>query len=234
MMVEHQPGEAAPRAGRGLRLMMTLAFAAVIAFGFRVFAFEPFNISSNSMVPTLKAGDLFFVSKFSYGYSRFSVPFGIFDFEGRVLESAPKRGDVVVFRQPNNDSVTFIKRVIGLPGDSVAVHDGILHINETPVRRVDAGRGTTSDGLAELTYREFEEFLPGGASHRIREMTDAGFNDNTRIFDVPPGHYFLMGDNRDNSNDSRTAHVGMVPAENLVGKAVWTGGADDGARELAQ
>ena len=204
---------------KGISAVKTLIFAAVLALLFRAFAFEPFNIPSGSMIPTLKVGDFLFVSKFSYGYSRFSFPFGIFNFQGRILESAPERGDVVVFRQPNNDSVSFIKRVIGLPGDSIAVRDGILLINETPVTRIDVGRGTTSRGQIVLTYREFEEILPGGESHLIREMTDAGFNDNTRIFGVPQGHYFMMGDNRDNSNDSRTSLVGMVPAENLVGKA---------------
>lgn len=197
----------------------TIIIAGALALTFRSFLFEPFNIPSGSMIPTLKVGDYLFVSKFSYGYSRYSFPFGIIPFNGRVLAGEPERGDVVVFRQPRNESVAFIKRVVGLPGDEIAVRRGILHINDTPVTRRHSEEGTTTDGISVRKFDEYVETLPEGSEHRIREMTDAGILDNTPVFVVPEGHFFMMGDNRDNSNDSRTGSVGMVPSENLIGKA---------------
>ena len=197
----------------------TIIIAGALALTFRSFLFEPFNIPSGSMIPTLKVGDYLFVSKFSYGYSRYSFPFGIIPFNGRVLASEPERGDVVVFRQPRNESVAFIKRVVGLPGDEIAVRRGVLHINGTPVTRRHSEEGTATDGISVRKFDEYVETLPEGSEHRIREMTDAGILDNTPVFVVPEGHFFMMGDNRDNSNDSRTGSVGMVPSENLIGKA---------------
>ena len=197
----------------------TIIIAGALALTFRSFMFEPFNIPSGSMIPTLKVGDYLFVSKFSYGYSRYSFPFGIIPFSGRVLAGEPARGDVVVFRQPRNESIAFIKRVVGLPGDEIAVRRGILHINGTPVTRRHSEEGTATDGVSVRKFDEYVETLPEGTEHRIREMTDGGILDNTPVFIVPDGHFFMMGDNRDNSNDSRTGSVGMVPAENLIGKA---------------
>ena len=197
----------------------TIIIAGALALTFRSFLFEPFNIPSGSMIPTLKVGDYLFVSKFSYGYSRYSFPFGIIPFNGRVLAGEPERGDVVVFRQPRNESVAFIKRVVGLPGDEIAVRRGVLHINGTPVTRRHSEEGTATDGISVRKFDEYVETLPEGSEHRIREMTDAGILDNTPVFVVPEGHFFMMGDNRDNSNDSRTGSVGMVPSENLIGKA---------------
>ena len=197
----------------------TIIIAGALALTFRSFMFEPFNIPSGSMIPTLKVGDYLFVSKFSYGYSRYSFPFGIIPFSGRVLAGEPTRGDVVVFRQPRNESIAFIKRVVGLPGDEIAVRRGILHINGTPVTRRHSEEGTATDGVSVRKFDEYVETLPEGTEHRIREMTDGGILDNTPVFIVPDGHFFMMGDNRDNSNDSRTGSVGMVPAENLIGKA---------------
>ena len=197
----------------------TIIIAGALALTFRSFLFEPFNIPSGSMIPTLKVGDYLFVSKFSYGYSRYSFPFGIIPFNGRVLAGEPERGDVVVFRQPRNESVAFIKRVVGLPGDEIAVRRGVLHINGTPVTRRHSEEGTATDGISVRKFDEYVERLPEGSEHRIREMTDAGILDNTPVFVVPEGHFFMMGDNRDNSNDSRTGSVGMVPSENLIGKA---------------
>ena len=171
------------------------------------------------MIPTLKVGDYLFVSKFSYGYSRYSFPFGIVPFDGRVLASEPERGDVVVFRQPRNENVAFIKRIVGLPGDDIQVKRGVLHINGVPVKRDHDDVGTATDGFSVMKYDDYVETLPEGTTHSIREMTDAGSLDNTRVYSVPAGHYFMMGDNRDNSNDSRTASVGLVPFENFIGKA---------------
>lgn len=197
----------------------TIVIAGLLALGFRSLLFEPFNIPSGSMIPTLKVGDYLFVSKFSYGYSRYSFPLAFLPFEGRILGSAPERGDVIVFRQPKNESVAFIKRLVGLPGDRIEVREGILHINDAPVTRTRSGSGTAADGFAVMQYLEFEETFPDGGTHRIREMTDKGALDNTRVYTVPEGHFFMMGDNRDRSNDSRTPSVDMVPFENLIGKA---------------
>ena len=197
----------------------TIIIAGALALFFRSLLFEPFNIPSGSMIPTLKVGDYLFVSKFSYGYSRYSFPLGAIPFSGRVLASEPERGDVVVFKQPGNESVAFIKRLVGLPGDEIAVKGGILHINGVAVDRQHDDIGTATDGFNVMKYDDYIETLPEGTSHRIREMTDNGALDNTRTFTVPDGHYFMMGDNRDNSNDSRTSSVGLVPFENFIGKA---------------
>ena len=207
----------------------TIIIAGALALIFRSFLFEPFNIPSGSMIPTLKVGDYLFVSKFSYGYSRYSFPFGIIPFNGRVLAGEPERGDVVVFRQPRNESVAFIKRVVGLPGDEIAVRRGVVHINGTPVTRRHSEEGTATDGISVRKFDEYVETLPEGSEHRIREMTDAGILDNTPVFVVPEGHFFMMGDNRDNSNDSRTGSVGMVPSENLIGKAQFLFFSHDGS-----
>jgi signal peptidase I len=200
-------------------LLRTILFAGLIAIGFRSFLFEPFNIPSGSMMPTLLVGDYLFVSKFSYGYSRHSFPLGLVPFDGRVMSDTPERGDVVVFRQPTETSVAFIKRVVGMPDDEIQVKAGILHINGVPVDRRLVGEGTETNGISVMKYMVYEETLPGGRTHLIQEMSDQASLDNTIAFKAPPGHYFMMGDNRDNSNDSRVSNVGMVPAENLIGEA---------------
>ncbi len=200
-------------------LVKTILVAGVIALGFRSFLFEPFNIPSGSMVPSLLVGDYLFVSKSSYGYSRYSFPFGIAPFSERVFSAEPKRGDVAVFRQPTDPAVAFIKRVIGMPGDQIQVKDGILHINSVPVERSYLGSATATNGFMTMNFKVYEETLPNGSSHLIQERSDSDSFDNTTVYFVPDDHYFMMGDNRDNSRDSRTTAVGMVPAENLVGRA---------------
>ena len=197
----------------------TIVIAGALALGFRSLLFEPFNIPSGSMIPTLLVGDYLFVSKYSYGYSRYSFPFGIAPFDGRIFETPPERGDVAVFRQPQNESVAFIKRIVGLPGDRIQVTDGILRINEVAVNRVRKGFATASDGYNVIRFAVYQETLPNGKSYLIQERSDDDVLDNTNVFLVPEGHYFMMGDNRDNSRDSRTTSVGMVPAENLIGRA---------------
>ena len=197
----------------------TIVIAGLIALGFRSFLFEPFNIPSGSMMPTLLVGDYLFVSKYSYGYSRYSFPLGLIKFDGRIADSQPERGDIAVFRQPNKTSITFIKRIVGLPGDQIQVKGGILHINGNAVERQQVGEGTATNGVSVMSYSVYHETLPGGRTHLIQEMTDQGSLDDTVVFTVLPGHYFMMGDNRDNSRDSRTSAVGMVPARNLIGKA---------------
>lgn len=198
----------------------TIVIAGALALGFRSLLFEPFNIPSGSMIPTLLVGDYLFVSKYSYGYSRYSFPFGLAPFNGRVFETSPERGDVAVFRQPQNESVAFIKRIVGLPGDRIQVTDGVLRINDVAVNRVRKGFATASDGYNVIRFAVYQETLPNGKSYLIQERSDDDdVLDNTNVFLVPEGHYFMMGDNRDNSRDSRTTSVGMVPAENLIGRA---------------
>ncbi len=197
----------------------TILIAGALALGFRSLLFEPFNIPSGSMIPTLLVGDYLFVSKYSYGYSRYSFPFGVAPIDGRIFESQPERGDVAVFRQPKNESVAFIKRIVGLPGDRIQVTDGVLRINDVLVNRSKKGIATATDGYDVIKFVVYEETLPNGRSYVIQEKSDNDMLDNTSVYEVPPGHYFMMGDNRDNSRDSRAASVGMVPAENLIGRA---------------
>jgi len=197
----------------------TIVIAGALALGFRSLLFEPFNIPSGSMIPTLLVGDYLFVSKYSYGYSRYSFPFGMAPFDGRIFETPPDRGDVAVFRQPQNESVAFIKRIVGLPGDRIQVTDGVLRINDVAVNRVRKGFATATDGYNVIRFAVYQETLPNGKSYLIQERSDDDVLDNTNVFLVPEGHYFMMGDNRDNSRDSRTTSVGMVPAENLIGRA---------------
>ena len=197
----------------------TIVIAGALALGFRSLLFEPFNIPSGSMIPTLLVGDYLFVSKYSYGYSRYSFPFGMAPFDGRIFETPPERGDVAVFRQPQNESVAFIKRIVGLPGDRVQVVNGVLHINDVAVNRDRKGFATASDGYNVIRFAVYQETLPNGKSYLIQERSDDDLLDNTNVFLVPEGHYFMMGDNRDNSRDSRTTSVGLVPVENLIGRA---------------
>ncbi|KZM48869.1 signal peptidase I [Labrenzia sp. OB1] len=195
--------------------------ALLLALIVRTFLFQPFNIPSGSMKDTLLIGDYLFVSKYSYGYSRFSFPFGLGPFSGRVLSSDPERGDVAVFKLPTNTSVDYIKRVIGLPGDTIQVTDGIVHINGEPVKRerIDDYIEQSPSGVVRRVPR-FRETLPNGVSYDTLDLTTRGQLDNTREYKVPEGHYFMMGDNRDNSVDSRVlSRVGYVPIENFMGRA---------------
>ncbi len=199
----------------------TILYAVLIALFVRTFLYEPFNIPSGSMMPTLLEGDYLFVSKFSYGFSRYTVPMGLPLFEGRILGGEPEVGDVVVFKLPSDPSTDYIKRLIGLPGDRIRMIAGILHINGEPVprRRVEDYVGTDREGNPVRTPR-YIETLPNGREHYILERSDSGFLDNTQEYVVPEGHFFFMGDNRDSSQDSRVlGAVGYVPLENLVGRA---------------
>ena len=197
----------------------TLAVAVLIAIGFRSFLFEPFNIPSGSMIPTLLVGDYLFVSKYSYGYSRYSFPFGIIPIDGRLAAGEPERGDVAVFRLPSNVSVDYIKRVIGLPGDRVQLKSGILYINDEEVPRRLIGPANVQMGDRTITAQAYEETLPNGKSYVIHEIGNFDRVDNTAVYTVPENHYFMMGDNRDNSKDSRFLDIGTVPLENFVGRA---------------
>ena len=218
----------------------TIFWALLIAGIFRTLFFQPFWIPSGSMKDTLLIGDFLFVNKMAYGYSRYSCPFGACPIPGRILASEPERGDVVVFRHPVRN-VDFIKRVVGLPGDRIQVIDGVLQINGAPVgmtRIEDFAEPKEPQGPQRLMPRcandpvgtggtclkeRYTETLPGGASHDILNITNNWVADNTPVFTVPEGQYFFMGDNRDNSEDSRfpasAGGLGFVPAEYLIGRA---------------
>ncbi len=232
-------------------LVKTIIWAALIALVVRTFLYEPFNIPSGSMMPTLLVGDYLFVSKIAYGYGRYSFPFGLAGFEGRIWPDEPIRGDVVVFRPPGEPETDFIKRVIGLPGDRVQLQDGSLHLNGQRVERRRIEDYADADNRFGSPVPQYIEILPGGIQHRIIEISgDEGDLDNTPVYVVPEGHYFMMGDNRDGSNDSRPwdrssgigidgeigaanaqilDKVGFVPRDHLVGPAqilFWSYGPD--------
>jgi signal peptidase I len=239
-------GPGAKTEGGITETIKTVVYALLIAGVFRTLFFQPFWIPSGSMKDTLLIGDFLFVNKMAYGYSRHSCPFSLCPIPGRILFSEPERGDVVVFRHPVNGT-DFIKRLIGLPGDTVQLRDGVIFLNGAEVPQVSAGTfeevfepqgpmghlprcedgpvgegGICTSSRARETLPPTESF-PEGRSHNVLNIDAAGFADNTDIFTVPPGQYFFMGDNRDNSQDSRFSQamggVGFVPAENLIGRA---------------
>jgi signal peptidase I len=222
------------KSGGSAETIRTVLYAVLIAIAVRTFLYEPFNIPSGSMKPTLLIGDYLFVSKASYGYSRYSLPFGLPLFSGRIWETPPERGDVAVFKLPSDGKTDYIKRIIGLPGDKIRVVNGILEINGVPVQReriedyVEEGYGGTP-----IRMIQYIETLPNGVKHRIIEESDEETYDNTPVYEVPAGHYFAMGDNRDNSLDSRVSEgVGFIPEQNLVGRAEFLFFSTDGSASL--
>jgi signal peptidase I len=210
--------------GRGLGNLFLgmLLLLAVIAplFGFRAFLYQPFSMPSGSMKPTLLIGDSFVAAKYAYGYSRYSLPGSLALFAGRIFAAPPRYGDVVVFRLPRDPSTDYVKRVVGLPGDHLQMIHGLLHINGTPVNRERIEDFVDTDASGRTTRgKQWRETLPNGATYVTLDLVDEGYYDNTPVYDIPPGHYFMMGDNRDNSQDSRMLpQVGYVPFENLVGR----------------
>ena len=200
----------------------TIVYAGLIAVGIRTIAFEPFNIPSGSMIPTLLIGDYLFVSKYSYGYSRYSIPFAPDLFSGRILGRLPDRGDVAVFKWPRDNQTDYIKRIVGLPGDRIQMKSGQLYINGALVPRRAGGDYTADEQGSRTVARLFVETLPNGRQHELLKMYEEGGLNTTPEYKVPEGHVFAMGDNRDNSSDSRvmdSSGVGFVPIENLVGRA---------------
>jgi signal peptidase I len=200
--------------------LKTLVYAIAIALFVRTFAYEPFNIPSGSMKPTLLVGDYLFVSKFAYGYSKYSLPLSLPLFSGRIFGSLPERGDVAVFKLPTDNKTDYIKRIVGLPGDRLQVINGILHVNGDAVDVEPVGPFMDEMNGREIAVASYRERLPeSDREHLILDLTERGRLDNTGVFEVPPGHVFAMGDNRDNSLDSRTDAVGYIPLENLIGRA---------------
>ncbi|MBA5776638.1 signal peptidase I [Stappia sp. F7233] len=198
-----------------------IAQALILALIVRTLLFQPFNIPSGSMMDTLLIGDYLFVSKYSYGYSRYSFPYGLAPIDGRVWSAEPERGDIAVFKLPKDNSTDYIKRVIGLPGDEIQMIDGVLHINGEAVKRERIDDFIDKDTFGSVRrVPRYRETLPNGVSYETLDLTTRGTWDNTGIYKVPPGHFFMMGDNRDNSTDSRVLNsVGYVPFENFVGRA---------------
>jgi signal peptidase I len=228
----------------------------LLALILRSFIAAPFVIPSGSMLPRMMIGDFLFVAKWPYGYSRFSMPFGLAKFEGRLFENQPKRGDVVVFRYPGNENDDYVKRLIGLPGDKVQLREGTVWLNgkamprvriadylmpitaNSPCRYVVPSLARTVEGEGGqrfCAYDRYRETLPGGRSYEILDQLDGGPGDETEAFTVPEGRYFVMGDNRDDSLDSRFERteegVGFLPADHLVGRAMITFFSTDGSAE---
>jgi signal peptidase I len=220
-------------------VVQMIAAALALALVMRTFIFQPFSIPSPSMEGTLLTGDYIFVSKYTYGYSRFSFPFSenLPSF-GRVLGGGPARGDVAVFRLPSDPRQDFVKRVMGLPGDRIEILRGVVRINGVEAGQTPAGYADVqcADGVRSAPL--FTEVLPGGAQHTIARCNPMMGLNEVRAFTVPAGHFFMLGDNRDNSRDSRVSPasggVGFVPAENLVGQAQAIFFSSDGSAGLLQ
>ncbi|UXN04128.1 signal peptidase I [Bartonella sp. HY406] len=236
MMQKQVPVNPDEKASGGFFEILSIVVQAVlIALVIRTFLFQPFTIPSGSMRPTLLVGDYLFVSKYSYGYSKYSLPFSPNLFSGRIWGSEPKRGDVLVFRLPSNTSYDYIKRVVGLPGDRIQVLNGQLIINGKPVERTKIGETTDVDVIGDMPNTAFKEShlydpnsdlpvsvyrekMDNGVQYNTFDLGSPYWRDTDRVFTIQPGHYFMMGDNRNNSEDSRFS-VGQVPYENLVGRA---------------
>ena len=200
--------------------LKSIFIAIFIALLIRSFIFEPFNIPSGSMKPNLLVGDFIFVSKYSYGFSKHSLPFSIPLIPGKIFSNTPERGDVVVFKTPENNRTDYIKRVIGLPGDKIEIKNGIIFINGSEILRKKLNDFIDTDNkTSNKRVRMYNEYF-FNKEINILDITDNGIADNTQLFNVPENHFFVMGDNRDNSQDSRfISTVGFIPYENLVGKA---------------
>ena len=251
MTADPVPAKPQPKRGGALRSLLLLA---LFAWALRSFIVAPFSIPSGSMLPTMDIGDYLFVAKWPYGYSRFSFPMQLPSFDGRVLGHYPKRGDIVIFRPPGREGEDWVKRVIGLPGDTIEVHDGAVSLNGKPLQRVAAGQAAirvslnspcrvvpearpvvraTADGGQDCLYPAYRETLPGGPSYMTLDQANTPRADEASPVTVPDGFLFLMGDNRDDSLDSRYSPyeggIGLVPLDHLVGRATIRFWSTDGS-----
>ena len=253
---EQTPGMKAKKKGgvaETTRFLLMLFLFAVIL---RTLVVAPFVIPSGSMLPRMMIGDYLFVAKWPYGFSRFSIPFGLATFDGRILAGEPERGDIVVFRYPGQDE-DYVKRLIGLPGDRIQMRSGALFLNGKPVPKTriadylmpvtpnspcrtvvpEMARIVEEEGRRFCAYPRFRETLPGGRSYEVLDQVGDGPGDDTGLLVVPDGHYFMMGDNRDDSADSRFARdegVGFLPADHVIGRALVIFFSTDGSAEWAK
>lgn len=202
-------------------LPLILISLILFSLSFRALITEPFSQPASSMAPTVYEGDQFLSDKFAYGYSRYSVTFLDLSFKGRILSRGhlPQYGDLVTFRLPTNTSIQYFKRIVGLPGDTLQMIDGRLYINQRLIPREKFGSKQIEQNDQTIMVTEYIETLPNGSVHHVYEESDNGPLDNTQEYKVPYGQYFMMGDNRDNSQDSRVMkRVGFIPFENITGK----------------
>jgi signal peptidase I len=250
-MPDAPPGKKKESWWETLRFFLVLFVAAILI---RSLLFAPFSIPSGSMLPNLMIGDYLFVAKWPYGYSRFAFPFGVASYDGRVAGGLPERGDIVVFRYPGPEDNDYVKRVIGLPGDTIEVRDGVVILNGEPVRRqriadyampvsanspcrsIGAAREVEGpDGAIACAYPRFRETLPGGRSYEVLDQIAGGPGDDIEPVTVPEGQLFVMGDNRDDSLDSRFAleegGVGLLPADHVLGRAEIAFWSTDGSSQ---
>ena len=200
--------------------LKALFWALLIAGIIRTFAIEPFKIPSGSMKPNLLVGDFLFVSKWNYGYSRYSFPFGLAPFSGKIFEKNPERGDIIVFKLPGQENINYVKRLLGLPGETIKVMDGEVFIKKNDSANFEKLNQVSDDFFFDDQYQEEIKQLIED-NYKILNITDNGPLDYTPEYEIPENKYFFMGDNRDNSSDSRVmSGVGFVPKENMIGK-VW-------------
>ena len=199
--------------------LKTIFIAIIIALLIRSFIFEPFNIPSGSMKPNLLVGDYLFVTKWSYGYSKHSLPFSLPIIKGRIFYNQPERGDIAVFKTPEDNRTDYIKRIIGLPGDEIIVINGIVFLNNVALPKIQIENFKEKNSLGQtIEIAQFKEILMK-KNYNILDLLNNGIADNTNTFKVPSDYFFVMGDNRDNSQDSRFKNIGFIPKSNLVGKA---------------